>query len=407
MSLLQPFDVDTAEGGADFDEVPRRSGRVDALESQIAQLMERMRIAVIYGGDKAADGAVINQTHNPRSWKSYQSVAEDIAGALQRLGFRHVCLMPEDMRLGGRLIEAGIHMAWLNTGGVQGYNPMAHAAAMLEMCGIPYVGHDPLAAGMLDNKHVFKRELQALGILNAPFVLCHFGRGPFKPEADLRFKQVFEGYDGPFVIKPVSGRASLHVHLVERTGDLSEAVAAVQQATENHVLVEKFLPGREFCIAACGPVTAQDGALRRHEQPFVFSAVERVLAPSERIFTSMDVRPITTDRVRRLDPVSDARHLSILQILARKVFRELNLEALIRLDVRIDSDGVMEVLEANPKPDLKAPASDRLSLVCAGLPAHGMSYDDLILSLIADRIDRLISQRRQAVSHLTALLDKP
>ena len=121
----------------------------------------------------------------------------------------------------------------------------------------------------------------------------------------------------------------------------------------------------------------------------------------------MDVRPITTDRVRRLDPVSDARHLSILQILARKVFRELNLEALIRLDVRIDSDGVMEVLEANPKPDLKAPASDRLSLVCAGLPAHGMSYDDLILSLIADRVDRLISQRRQAVSHLTALLDTP
>ena len=407
MSLLQPFEIDTVAELTDIDEPPRRSIRVDSLESQMAQLMERMRIAVIYGGDKAADGAVINQTHNPRSWKSYRAVAEDIAGALQRIGFRHVCLMPEDMQLGCRLIESGIHMAWLNTGGVQGYNPMAHAAAMLEMCGIPYVGHDPLAAGMLDNKHVFKRELQALGIPNAPFVLSHYGKGPFRPEADLRFKRVFAGYDGPFVIKPVSGRASLHVHVVDRTGDLCDAVAAVQRATENHVLVEKFLPGREFCIAACGPVTAHAGVLRRYEQPFVFSAVERVLLPNERIFTSMDVRPITTDRVRRLDAVSDARHLSILQILARKVFRELNLEALIRLDVRIDSEGVMEVLESNPKPDLKFPTPDGLSLVCAGLPAHGMSYDDLILSLIADRVDRLFSHRRQAVSHLTALLDQP
>jgi D-alanine-D-alanine ligase len=362
---------------------------------------------VVYGGDKTAEGAVINQTSNPRSWKSYQAVAEDIASALGRLGFRHVCLLPENMQLGGRLRELGIHLAWLNTGGVQGYNPMAHAAAMLEMCGIPYVGHDPLAAGMLDNKHVFKRELQALGIPNAPFVLSHYGSRPFRPEADIRFKRIFENYAGPFVVKPVSGRASLHVHLVDGVKDLREVVATVHQATGNHVLIEKFLPGREFCIAACGPVTAQGGKLRRHEQPFVFAAVERVLSPNERIFTSMDVRPITSDRVRRLDPVTDARHLSTLQRLARRVFRELNLEALIRLDVRIDSEGVMEILESNPKPDLKYPSRDRLSLVCANLAAHGMSYDDLILSLIADRVDLLLSQRRHAVSHLIDLLDRP
>jgi D-alanine-D-alanine ligase len=405
MPLLQSYNIDPTADYSEIDEQPRHSNRVNELEHQIARLMERARIAVIYGGDKTADGAVINQTHNPRSWKSYQGVAEDIAGALRRVGFRQVQLMPEDMRLGSRLVESGIHMAWLNTGGVQGYNPMAHAAAMLEMFGIPYVGHDPLAAGMLDNKHVFKRELQALGIPNAPFVLSHYGKGPFRPEADLRFKRVFEDYDGPFVIKPVSGRASLHVHVVDRASDLCEAVAAVQRATENHVLVEKFLPGREFCIAACGPVTAQAGSLRRYDQPFVFSAVERVLAPNERIFTSMDVQPITAERVRRLDPVSDARHLSTLQILARKVFRELNLEALIRLDVRIDSEGVMEVLESNPKPDLVFPTPGRLSLVCAGLAAHGMSYDDLIFSLIADRVDLLFSQRRQAVSHLAALVE--
>ncbi len=407
MTLLEPYHTDTAAEAPLDDEQPRRSSRVDELESQIAQLMGRMRIAVIYGGDKTAEGTVINQTHNTRSWKSYRTVAEDIAAALNRIGFRHVHLLPETMQLGNRLAELGIHMAWLNTGGVQGYNPLSHAAAMLEMCGIPYVGHDPLAAGMLDNKHVFKRELQALGIPNAPFVLSHYGSAPFRPEADIRFKRVFEDYAGPFVVKPVSGRASLHVHLVDGPQDLRDAVAEVHRATENHVLIEQFLPGREFCISVCGRLTAHGGRLRRHEQPFAFSAVERVLAPDERIFTSMDLRPITSERVRRLDPVSDARHLSTLQILARKIYRELNLEALIRLDVRIDSEGVLEVLESNPKPDLKFPTPERLSLVCAHLAAHGMSYDDLILSLIADRIDLLFSRRRRAIPHLTALLDRP
>ena len=64
----------------------------------------------------------------------------------------------------------------------------------------------------------------------------------------------------------------------------------------------------------------------------------------------------------------------------------------------------MLVLEANPKPDLTFPTKDTTSLVCANLAAHGMSYDDLIMSLISDRIDLLFSQRRQSVAHLTALL---
>ena len=67
----------------------------------------------------------------------------------------------------------------------------------------------------------------------------------------------------------------------------------------------------------------------------------------------------------------------------------------------------MAVLEANPKPDLKLPRENQTSLVCANLGAYGMSYDDLILSLISDRIDLLFSQRRRAVADLTALLETP
>src|SRR6185437_9379834 len=141
---------------------------LEGLQSQIERLLDRMRLAVVFGGDKSIPGAVIQQTGNPRSWKSYEAVAQDIADALSRLGFRQVQLIPDDMRLGERLARENIHMAWLNSGGVQGYNPACHAPAMLEMLGVPYVGHDPLAATSLDNKHTFKRELTGAGIPAAP-----------------------------------------------------------------------------------------------------------------------------------------------------------------------------------------------------------------------------------------------
>jgi D-alanine-D-alanine ligase len=118
----------------------------------------------------------------------------------------------------------------------------------------------------------------------------------------------------------------------------------------------------------------------------------------------MDVRPITQARFRRLDETADADILAALHVLARDVFLEFNLHGLIRLDIRADERGNLFVLEANPKPDLKAPSAKSTSLVCGDLPQHGMSYDDLIFSLIADRLDYLFGHRPDSVRHIAELL---
>lgn len=377
---------------------------LDVLEAQIERLLGRMKLAVVFGGQKRDPDAVINPTINPRSWKSYESVAQDIADALKRIGFRHVELMPDDMRLGDRLRHAGIHLAWLNTGGVQGYNPACHAPAMLEMLGVPYIGHDPLVATILDNKHTFKRELIGAGIPTAPFMTWHLARGPFLPKLNSRFARIFRGHNGPFIVKPVSGRASLHVHVADNANDLPDVVDQVFNATQNHVLIETYLPGRELCIAVGGLVTAHKGRLSQRSVPFVFSELERVFEADEKIFTSMDLRPIDAARFRPLDVVADAHELSELRVLARDVYFEFNLGSLTRLDVRADETGRLSVLEANLKPDLKRPTADATSLVCAGLDEHAMDYDDLMLSLLADRLSTLFSQRRDSARNLIDLL---
>lgn len=375
------------------------------LQERIERLMPRLRLAVVYGGNKANPDSVLFQSHNTRSWKSYESVANDIADALRRLGFRHIDLFPDDMSLGENLRKQRIDMAWLNTGGVQGYNSAAHGPAMLEMFGVPYIGHDPLAATTLDNKHAFKREAVCAGLPTAAFSTWNMERGPFRPSVNSRFQKAFGDYQGPFVVKPVSGRASLHVEIADDVDSLPEAIAECHRATENIVLIERFLPGREYCIAVAGPVTSRNRELRRRTEPFSFAALERTLTADEKIFTSMDVKPITNDRFRALDRKQDAHHLVQLHRIAREVFLEFNLCSIIRLDVRADEHGDLYILEANPKPDLKKPAAGVTSLIVGGLPELGMDYDDLILSLFADRFDFLLKYRSDSVQHLRELCD--
>ena len=66
--------------------------------------------------------------------------------------------------------------------------------------------------------------------------------------------------------------------------------------------------------------------------------------------------------------------------------------------------GRLYVLGADPKPDMKAPCDHSVTELSAGLAMAGMSYDDLILSLLADQVDILLRNDRGCPGHLRALL---
>jgi D-alanine-D-alanine ligase len=373
----------------------------DLFPEYLEQFKSKLRLAVIYGGDKNKEGSVIYKTHNPRSTKTYQAVAEDLAEALERIGFKSVFVLPDDMTLGEKLHQNQIHLAWLNTGGVQGYNPVCHTPALLEMLGVPYVGHNPLNSSILDNKHSFKRELQGLGFPTAPFMIWHPAQGEFKPHNNLIFQQLFADYSGYFLVKPISGRASLNIKFVEKIDELTQAIAEIQKITHNTVLIEQYLPGREFCISVFGYVFYKNNQFFKQERPFTFSIFERILEPEEKIFTSMDQKAITSERVKL---VTEEKLKQELIDLAENIYRNFNLNSLVRIDLRMDQSGKLQILEANPKPDLKRPTANVTSLVAQGLSKYGMIYDDLILSLLSDRLDYLLTYHREIISHIVALL---
>ncbi|WP_063899449.1 hypothetical protein [Burkholderia ubonensis] len=373
------------------------------IEANFDKLREQLRIAVIFGGDRRKEGAVINATHNPRSDKSYEYVADDILQALKNAGFKHVIKLPEDMNLASELVRHDIDMCWLNSGGTQGTASVTHAPAMLELLGVPYVGHNPLNAGILDSKHIFKSLLVTMGIDTAKFLV-------FDPsvESDMvmqkRIDEAFGDDSGSFIVKPVSGRASQHVHHVSRRHELLGVIHDIKRATHGQVILEKYLSGREYTMASIGPVIYRKGRLVDHQSPFVFSGVERVLERDEKIFTSMDVKKISNDRLMLLNPTFDPEAWGKMAVATKRIFSELNLSAGIRVDFRADEDGNIHVLEANPKPDLKRPTESQTSFICAGLPQFDMTYEDLILSMLLNRIHGLVTYQPQMAPKLVSLL---
>lgn len=361
------------------------------LSDVMDEIRKHVRIAVVYSGNSSEKHAVIHKTRNYRSWKSYKTVAHDIQNALHENGFQWVSLFPDDMSLIDNLKKEQIQLVWLNTGGVQGINPMAHTAGILEMLGIPYVGHHPINATLLDNKHIFKYLLRCYGIPTASFITWDGSKGDFIPSANEEFQRAFGEYDGPFIVKPVSGRASLHVEYVEKQSDLPRMVKEIYNETHHLVLIEKYLSGREFCASIYGRVQYKEGQYCKHPDPHVFSVAERVFEPGEMIFTSMDQKKISEKRVELLDGKKEEKLLSEIVQITRKVYEAFHISSLIRLDMRADENGNVNILEVNPKPDLKRPDENVTSIVCLGLKEMGICYPDFITALLADRIDTLLS----------------
>jgi D-alanine-D-alanine ligase-like ATP-grasp enzyme len=244
--------------------------------------------------------------------------------------------------------------------------------------------------------HNFARASTDASAPRSPNHLFSLSDGRLHPETNRAFRRAFGSYSGPFIVKPVNGRASQNVEFVPSIDGLEAMVAQVFAATGCLILVEQYLGGREYCVAVAGGGPTGGG--------LAFSAVERVLGAGERVFTSMDVKAITGDRVRALDATpgsADAAVANQLFSLARAVYEDLSLTALVRLDIRADDKGRLHILEANPKPDLARPkaGSAVTSMVAAGLPALGWSYEDLIAFLLVERLWQLQTKRPEVLAH--------
>ncbi len=126
-----------------------------------------------------------------------------------------------------------LHGQWGEDGCVQG---------LLEVLGVPYTHSGVLASSLAMDKQRAKAVFEDAGIASPP--------GRLVSRDDVLSA---DPTPRPFVVKPNAQGSSVGVHIV-REGDNRplEALAEEAWAHGEHVLVERFIPGRELTVAVLG-----------------------------------------------------------------------------------------------------------------------------------------------------------
>ena len=302
-----------------------------------------------------------------------------VAAALATVG--EVIRLEADQSFPARLAAARPDFVFNIAEGLYGVNREGHVPAICEFLGIPCHASDPLTLALCLHKGRTKEVLAQRGVPTAPFVLATSAADarnialPFP----LFAKPAFEGSG-----KGVSVRSLCH-HRGELVALVEELLATYRQP----VLIETYLPGREFTVAVLGngdearclPLvgfrfdTLPPGAppVYGYEAKWLWDTVEE---PLEIFECPADIPEGLAAEVRAA---------------ALAAYRALECRDWCRVDVRCDAAGRPMVVELNPLPGILPDPRDN-SCFPKAARAAGMSYDDLIRT-VADIAWRRISGR--------------
>jgi D-alanine-D-alanine ligase len=282
--------------------------------------------------------------------------------------------------------------------GLHGTNREAHVPAICEFFGVPYSGSDPFTLSLCLHKARTKDFLSAHGIPNATYTvvesaadLAHLlsPQSPF-PLPSSRF---------PLFVKPVqegSSKGITEKNLVHTRDALVEQTRFLLATYMQPVIVESYLPGAEF---TCGVLGNGPSARVLPIVGMNFTALPAGALPiygfeAKWIWDTPD-RPLAIFECPA--PIEPRLRLAIEDVVLR-AYRVLGCRDWARIDVRLDADGIPNIVEVNPLPGILPNPEDNSCLPKAARAA-GLSYDQLIQSALfaaAERYELALGARRSA-----------
>ncbi len=379
--------------------------------AELNELLDRIRVsarvAVVYSANPNDDGVVLFRSMQPRSWKSYREVAEQIGATLRAQGVAKVDVVAEGPAFQSNLAAKRYDLVWLNCAGIQGRDSLAHTAAACEALGVSYVGHSPLQAALMDDKVLMKQWLRGIGLPTAPFLVRCGAFSKTLAATDPDYAQAFgHGYRGPFLVKPAQGRGSVMVELVDSLSDVTAAAERINRVTQDRVIIEQFVAGQEYCTWMSGGLSVEAGSVVGERKLQIFGSSERLFLDHSRVYKKIEGGDAAVnDLARPLSP-GEERLREDLFYLGRTVFSGLSLSVPVRMDVRRDEHGFFQILEVNPKPDLRRPDPGHAGLLAVALADLGCSYDDFIWKILADWVQFQLRCHPGQLSGLLSGLDR-
>ncbi len=327
-----------------------------------------------------------NGIRKPMKPGGYADSGADIAYALQQQSIeiitpvRHPAIendldwvFPDSTAGIQAAIDGGANTIWLNTLLYKG-----HPIEAFLRQGISVVGQIPAQVERYDDKWTTNHLLQAHGLPIPPSVLI----------TRENTENYTLNFPFPVVAKPIRGRGSQGVSLVQDAAALS-AILAELFATQTYgdaLYVEAFLPGQELTITVMPPGNYSIGGSTIHRETYwSLPPVKRFnhengIAPYNGIVAVIHNSAVLSD---------EAMQQPDLLILCRQCEKAAELvraKAPIRIDCRADATGQYFLFDLNMKPNMTGPSrphrTDQDSLTALAARKIGWRFEDLVRNML-------------------------
>jgi D-alanine-D-alanine ligase len=251
--------------------------------------------------------------------------------------------------------------------GLHGFGREAQVPALLDAHSIPYTFSDPLVLALSLHKGMTKHVIRDHGLATPSFVVIEDPAQARKVRLPM-----------PLFAKPVAEGTSKGVDThskITSLAALESVCAALIAEYAEPVLVETYLPGREFTVGILGTAAAARaiGTLEVHLRPEADAEVYS--------YRNKEQCESLVDYTLLGEPMLAVA----VEGLALRAWRALGCRDAGRVDIRLDARGVPNFIEANPLAGLHPDHSD-LPILCK---LRGVSYRELIAGILDSACLRL------------------
>jgi D-alanine-D-alanine ligase len=217
-----------------------------------------------------------------------------------------------------------------------------NVVSYLELLRISYTGCSPRGLLLSRDKSLSKKLMAYHRIPVPEWAVFPRGRKVRVPPR-LRF---------PLIVKSLTHESSIGIAQASVVGDeekLRKRVEFIHESVGTHAIVERYIDGRELYVGVMG-----------NERLQVFPVWEMHFSK----MVEGDNWPIATERVKWSAKyqkkhgiaTNKAANLAELEVaiskMAKRVYRAVELTGYARVDLRMDTEGRIYVLEANPNPQI-------------------------------------------------------
>jgi D-alanine-D-alanine ligase len=250
--------------------------------------------------------------------------------------------------------------------GLRGFGREAQVPCLLDAYGIPYTFSDPLILSLTLHKGMAKRLIRDMGIPTPAFFVI-------ESEKDIQKVHL----PSPLFAKPIaegSGKGISAASKIHNADELKSVCSWLLNRFHQPVLVETFLPGREFTVGIVG--SGKDATSVGVLEIFLKKNAEK---DAYTLYNKDNYCKMVKYRLAKDSTAERAKQMALT------TWRGLGCRDAGRIDLRTDDKGLPHVIELNPLAGLHPVHSD-LPILCK---MSNIPYKKLIEMIIQSTMKRL------------------